>query len=323
MSMHRLKSVLLGIGAAMTLGAPGWAQAPGVATDIAAIHSLAARVMDGVGTPDLIIQQGASPHGYSLRPSEARALEQADVVFWVGEELTPWLDHAIESLAADARVVALLDNPKTLTREFREGATFEAHGHEDEHGPEDEHGHEDAHAHEDEHTHDGVDPHAWLDPENGKVWLDMIAAELSQVDPENAGLYFANAAEGKKEIDAVAAEVAQMLAPLGDVRFIVFHDAYQYFEARYNIPAAAAISLSDASDPSAARIAEIREYVENQGITCAFTEPQFNPGILNAVFSGTEAKTAVIDPQGTDIAPGPGFYPAFLRSVGQAIAGCL
>ena len=336
MSMHRFKSVFLGAGVAVSLGTSGWAESPGVATDIAAIHGLAARVMDGVGEPGWIVRRGASPHGYSMRPSEARLLEQADVVFWVGDELTPWLDHAIETLAGQARVVTLLDHPETVTRAFRSGATFEDHAHDDGHDMKeehDEHGHEDAHAdehadghgHGDEHAHadDGVDPHAWLDPENGKAWLDVMAAELSQVDPANAGAYYANAAQAKQEIDAAVTEIAQMLAPLRDSRFIVFHDAYQYFESRFDITAAGSIALSDASDPSAARVAEIRALVAEQDIACAFAEPQFNPGILKAVFSGTDARTVVIDPQGTELAPGPGFYPAFLRSIARSFAECL
>lgn len=332
MSMHRLKSVLLGAAAGMTLGTASWAEAPTVATDIAAIHSLAARVMDGVGVPGQVVQLGASPHEYSMRPSEARLLEQADIVFWVGADLTPWLSHALETLAGEARTVALLDHGDTLTREFRTGATFQGHDHDDRDmdeghtdAPAHENEHEDGHAqqHEHAHDHDGVDPHAWLDPENGKRWLDVIAAELSQIDPANASAYHANAAQGKQEIDDAVSEISQVLAPLRDTRFVVFHDAYQYFEARFDITAAGAISLSDASDPSPARIAEIRRTVADQGISCAFAEPQFNPGILNAVFDGTEARMVVIDPQGTDIEPGPGFYPAFLHAIAKSFAQCL
>lgn len=321
MSMHRLKSVLLGAAAGMTLGAAGWAETPAVATDIAAVHSLAARVMEGVGVPGQVVQLGASPHEYSMRPSEARVLEQADIVFWVGEELTPWLSHAIETLAGEARTVPLLDHPETLAREFRTGPTFQDHDRDD--GPEMDEGHDGAHAHEDEHAHDGVDPHAWLDPENGKLWLDVIAAELSQIDPANAGTYYANAARGKQEIDDAMSKISQVVAPLRDARFIVFHDAYQYFEARFDITAAGAISLSDASDPSPARIAEIRRIVVDREISCAFAEPQFNPGILNAVFDGIEARMVVIDPQGTGIEPGPGFYPAFVHAIAKSFAQCL
>ena len=150
----------------------------------------------------------------------------------------------------------------------------------------------------------------------------MIAAELSRADPDNAGAYYANATAAKREIDAAAADVAETLAPLDGLQYIVFHDAYQYFEAHFDIPAVGAVSLGDATDPSPARVAEIRDLVAEANVTCAFAEPQFDPGILNAVFSDDSVTIAVIDPLGTEIAPGPDFYPAFLRAIGASFAAC-
>lgn len=354
MSMRSLKFAAIAIGAGALASAPAGADVPQVAADIAPVHSLVARVMQGVGTPDLIVRHGASPHGYSLRPSEAGALESAELVVWVGAPLTPWLARSIDTLAGEARHVALLELDATRTLEFRTGATFADHdhghdeaegeGHDDhdhdeetahadeqkheeagEHDDHDGHDHDDHdHAHDDghDHSHDGIDPHAWMDPENGKAWLDAMAAELSRLDPENAGTYYANAAAAKQEIDAVTDDIATALAPLRDMQFIVFHDAYQYFETRFDIPAAGAISLGDASDPSPARVEEIRDLVTERDITCAFAEPQFDPGILKAVFSGTETTTAVIDPMGTDIPTGPGFYPEFLRAIAASFERC-
>lgn len=307
------------------------AEVPKVAADITPVHGLVARVMDGVGSPDLVIRHGASPHEYSLRPSEAAALERADIVFWVGEALTPWLEGSIGTLAGEARSIALLEVPGTISLPFREGATFEAQGH-----GEDDHGHEahedeahDVHAHDvpghDDHDHDheGTDPHAWLDPENAKVWLDVIAAELSAVDPANATAYAANAAAARSEIDTAESEVAATVAPLREAGFVVFHDAYQYFENRFDLAAAGAITLSDATSPSPARIAEVRDAVADFGVACVFSEPQFDPGLVAAVAEGSGAQTAVIDPLGTEIAPGPGFYPALLRDLAARMAACL
>jgi zinc transport system substrate-binding protein len=323
-----MRRLLLPAVPAILLSAPALAEAPSVAADIAPVQGLVARVMDGVGEPALIIQQGASPHEYSLRPSEAAALENADIVFWIGESLTPWMAETVETLAGDATVVELLDVPGTVTLPYREGATFEAHDHgEDEHGH-DDHGHDDhghdEHAHDDQgHDHEGDDPHAWLDPENAKLWLDAIAAELSAADPANAATYVANAAAGRAEIDAASAEAATTVAPLKDAGFVVFHDAYQYFEARFGIAAAGAISLSDASEPSPARIAEIQAAVADLGVACVFSEPQFNAGLVATVMDGSAAKTAVLDPLGTTIEPGPGFYPALIRQLSASMAGCL
>lgn len=337
-----MRRLLLSAVPAVLLAAPALGDAPSVATDIAPVQGLVARVMQGVGEPALIVQQGASPHEYSLRPSEAAALENADIVFWIGESLTPWLADTLGTLAGDATVIELIEVPGTVTLPYREGATFEAHDHgdeghdhdhaHDEHA-QDDHGHDD-HAHEEEghddhghddhgHDHEGVDPHAWLDPENAKTWLDAIATALSAADPANAATYAANAAAGRAEIDEAAAEAAATVAPVKEAGFVVFHDAYQYFETRFGLSAAGAISLSDASEPSPARIAEIQGVVADLGVACVFSEPQFNAGLVATVMDGSPAKTAVLDPLGTTIEPGPGFYPALVRQLSASMADCL
>ena len=314
----------------------GWAYAdtPQVAVDIAPVHSLVARVMDGVGTPDLIIQPGASPHEYSLRPSEAAALQNANLVFWIGPDLTPWLTDTIKTLAPDAAVTALMEVDGTIKLEFREGALFEAHAHEDDddHVDEahDDHDEEARHDdHDDEETgHEGHgqgahDPHAWLSPQNAMTWLNVIAGQLSAADPDNAGAYFTNAAAGRTEMEALIGEVTATLDPVRDGQFLVFHDAYQYFEMDFDFPASGAISIGDASDPSPARIAEIQDRIAEQGIDCVLAEPQFNPGLVATVLDGTEAGTGMLDPLGSDLEPGPALYSQLIRNLSTALAGCM
>ena len=335
--------------------------APSVATDITPVHSLVSQVMAGVGTPDLLIQSGASPHNYSLSPSEAEALQEADLVFWIGEGLTPWLERSLDNLSPTSTKIELLAAQGTTTYAFREGATFGAHeddshkdevhegeahedeahedeahedkAHEDEAHEDEAHedeAHEDeAHedeAHEDEHHHDhsGVDPHAWLDPANGKVWLDIIALALAEKDPDNATQYLENAAIGKANIDTAAISIENTIAQLQDKQFIVFHDAYQYFEKRFGIMAAGSISISDASKPSPGRIAEIRQLVENLSVSCVFTEPQYNPGIVNAVFGDTGVDTSgVIDPLGSGLVTGTNLYSNLLIEIANGLQSCL
>jgi len=359
------------------------ADVPKVAADIAPVHSLVARVMQGVGVPSLIVAPGASPHEYSLRPSEANALQEAELVFWVSPDLTPWLEGAIETLASDASVTELLEADGTTELPFREGALFEAHEHEDhaegedhddhddekhaegedhddhdhkDHAEEaehddhdheehaegkdhDDHGHDDhadeagheGHDHADHakadghegHDHGEHDPHAWLSPDNGAVWLNAIAAQLSAADPDNAGAYFANAAAGREELTALSAEINTILDPVRGRNFIVFHDAYQYFETAFDFPASGAISVSDATDPSPARIAEIQGRVAEQGVSCVLSEPQFNPGIVAAVMEGSDANTGVLDPLGSDQEPGQDLYGNVLRNLAKALANCL
>ncbi len=374
---------------AVLLGGTAIADVPSVAVDIAPIHSLVARVMDGVGSPDLVIPPGASPHEYNLRPSEAEALQNADVVFWMGEDLTPWLEEAVENLTTDAAITTLLEIDETSLLDFREGASFEAHDHgDDEHGhhnehehghdehaedkhghdehaegdheheehaaddhgheehaekehghdehPEDDHGHdehaEDDHGHEDHaedrhghegHNHGDHDPHAWLSPNNASAWLNVIAAKLSAADPDNASAYFANAAAGRTEIDALKGEISSILEPVRGKSFVVFHDAYQYFEVAFDFPASGAISLGDAADPSPARIAEIQDRVRDEGVDCVLSEPQYNPGIVAVVLDGTEANTGVLDPLGSDLETGAGMYPQLMRNLAGVLADCL
>ena len=364
---------------AALMGGTAMADVPNVAVDIAPVHSLVARVMQGVGMPDLIVQPGASPHEYSLRPSEAAALQDANLVFWMGGDLTPWMEDAVETLAEGAAVTTLLEAEGTILLDFREGALFEAHSHDhgdgghdahaedahdhdhEEHAHDDEHSH-DEHAHDDDHAHDDHDhgheehaegeehdhgehdhddhaghddhgheghdhgehdPHAWLSPTNAGTWLNLIAAQLSSADPENAGTYFANAAAAREEMEALSAEITATLDPVRGGSFIVFHDAYQYFETDFDFPASGAISLGDATDPSPARIAEIQGRIQDEGIDCVLAEPQFNPGIIEVVLDGTDANTGVIDPLGAELEPGSDLYPQLLRNMAATLAECL
>jgi len=318
-----------------------FADVPNVAVDIAPVHSLVARVMDGVGAPDLIIQSGASPHEYSLRPSEASSLQNADLVFWIGEDLTPWLEDTIETLAPDASVTALLESEGTIELEFRENALFEAHDHDDEdhddhaeEGDHDDHGEEedhDDHADDDHneedghegHDHGAHDPHAWLSPRNAANWLNVIASQLSAADPENAGTYFANAAAGLAEIEELMVEVNTTLDHVRGGQFVVFHDAYQYFETDFDFPASGAISIGDASDPSPSRITEIQARISDEGITCVLSEPQFNAGLVATVLDGSEASTGVIDPLGSDLDLESTLYPLLITNMAAALVECL
>ncbi|MDC3244054.1 zinc ABC transporter substrate-binding protein [Amylibacter sp.] len=301
------------------------ADVPNVAADIAPIHSLVSRVMDGVGAPKLIVQSGASPHGYRLRPSEAKALQDADHVFWMGEELTPWLDSAIDTLATKASVTTLLDQEGIILHDFREGALFEAHDH-SAHGDDDLDDHDDHDDHKDHDDHDdhgSHDPHAWLSPENAKLWLNIIASKLSVSDPENAATYFMNAAAGQAEIEAMIAEVKATLKPVQGGKFVVFHDAYQYFENDFDFYATGAISLGDSSDPSPARIEKVQKRIRDEGIQCVLAEPQFKKGLVATVMEGSDATASVIDPLGTELEVGPKLYTQLIKNMAKTLRNCL
>ena len=309
----------------LVLSATASANVPKVVTDIPITHSLVTRVMAGIGMPDLIVDRGASPHEYSLRPSNAASLEAADLVFWISNGLTPWLDDALNTLARNAKVIELMDAKGATVLSFREGATFETHSHQHKHDEDkhDEDKHDEDGHDEDEHATGNVDPHGWLDPYNGRIWLDVIATALSKIDPTNSDIYFANATQAKADIDTVISELEETLAEFRGTNFIVYHDAYQYFEKRFDVLAAGSISLGDVSDPSPARIAEVRKIVEELGITCVFSEPQFNSELVRTVSDRVSVKTRVIDPLGTQFTLGPDFYLNVLRGIAQSMASCL
>jgi zinc transport system substrate-binding protein len=279
-----------------------WAEPPRVVVDIAPVHGLVAQVMGDLGAPDLVMTPGASPHDYTLRPSQAAALEAADLVIWIGPELTPWLARSLQNLAPDAATVSLLDAPQTLSLAAREVAVFSAR---------------------DPDQTGTRDPHAWLDPDNARIWVGLIADALAELDPENSATYRANAAAALVEIFTLRAAIAAQTDPIRITPFIVYHDAYQYFEARFGLAPAGAIVLSDATDPGAARIEDLRAIITERDVACVFSEPQFNAGLVDAVMEGRAARTTVIDPMSVDIPPGPGFYPALLRNVAGAFVSCL
>ena len=299
------------------------ADVPNVAADIAPVHSLVSRVMDGIGAPKLVVQSGASPHGYRLRPSEAKALQDADLVFWMGEKLTPWLDGALKTLASKASITTLMDQEGVILHDFRESVLFEAHDHSDHNDEKDHDDHDDDKDHDDHDDHGGHDPHSWLSPENAKLWLNIIASKLSVSDPENAATYFMNAAAGQTEIKEMITEVSATLKPVQGGKFVVFHDAYQYFENDFDFYASGAISLSDASDPSPARVAKIQKRIRDEGIQCVLAEPQFKRGLVATVMEGSEATASVIDPMGADLKTGPKLYTQLIINMAKTLRNCL
>jgi zinc transport system substrate-binding protein len=289
------------------------AEAPHVVVTIKPIHSLVVAVMGDLGTPDLIVRGGASPHTYSLRPSDAAALESADVVFWTGHGLELFLEDSIDTLAPNATIVALSANPSIELLPVREGGAFEAHADEA----------EGEHAHDDGHEHGEHDMHFWLDPVNATFMLSHIADTLSAADPEHKKAYVANARSAIDRLNALTAAIGQQLAPVKAKPFVVFHDAYQYFERRFGLTIAGSITVTPDTMPGAARIAEIRAKVQETGAACIFSEPQFEPTIIEAIAEGTTARTGALDPEGASLTEGPRLYDELIQALADSLVACL
>lgn len=314
--------------------ASAYGDAP-VVVSIKPIHSLVAGVMEGVGSPSLIVKGAASPHTFSLTPSQAKNLYNARLVFWVGHELEAFLEKPLSTLSANAKQVELLEVPGLTKHHFREGGAFEEHAHEDEYKNEDEHKHEqntagkkdehEAHDHgsHEKHHDEEIDPHFWLDPENAKIIVHYIAHILSEYDPKNAAVYEKNEQRLSDKLDALIGEVQNTLAPIKGKEFIVFHDAYQYFENRFDIVASGSITINPDLPPSVGRIQEIRNKIKELGAICVFSEPQFEPKIIRTVMEGTSAKTGVLDPLGASMTDGTELYFELIRGTAHSLKDCL
>ena len=291
-----------------------------VVASIKPIHSLASYLMDGVGKPDLIVDGYNSPHGFALKPSHAKMLQNADLIFWVGEDLETFLEKPLKSIAKKAEKIELMEIKGVKKLEFRERNIFEGH---DDHGHDDhkEHGHkEDKHDDHHEHAHGEHDPHIWLDPINAKAILSEMAEHLIEKDPNNAPAYKANLKKAHKALDNLTKKVKSELK--GDFKSIVFHDAYQYFEKRFNVNVLGAFTVNTDVLPGAEQLAEIREIIEHEKVTCVFSEPQFNPDIIKAVAKDTNIKTGVIDPLGATLDPGKDLYFDLIRNMYASFKSC-
>jgi zinc transport system substrate-binding protein len=372
-----------------------------VVASIKPVHSLVAAVMQGVGTPDLIVEGAGSPHTYALKPSQAKQLQQADLVFWMSHDLEAFLEKSIDGIATKAVSIPLMESHGLATLNFREGGAFDDHAHDDhddhddekhddhdhekhddhedekhddhedekhddhdhekhddhDHEKHDDHDHEkqddhddekhddhddekhddhdhkkqDDHEHEkhddhdghDDHGHEGVDPHVWLDPENAKTMVHEIEEALAKADPANAATYESNAEAVMAQLDSLVAEIDGELAPVKGRGYIVFHDAYQYFENRFGVSAIGSITVSPEVLPGAERVSDLQEKVRSLDATCVFSEPQFEPRLVATITENTNAGTGVLDPLGASIDNGPNLYFTLIRNMARSLKDCL
>ena len=310
-----------------------------VVTSIKPVHSLVSGVMQGVGSPTVIIEGAGSPHTYSLKPSQATQLQDADLVFWMGDELEPFLVDAAQNIARNAELVNLFDSHGLKKIRFREGGMFDEHDDHDDHAKDDhdDHGKEkhakddhDDHGHDkhakddhDDHGHGEFDPHVWLDPINAKAIVHEIEEALVKADPKNAKKYEANAVRMAGKLDQLVTELRAQLQPVQGKGFIVFHDAYQYFEQRFGVAAIGSITVSPEVMPGAERVRDLREKIKDLGATCVFSEPQFEPKLVRTLVDGTGARTGVLDPLGSSLTKGPDLYFQLVREMARSLKECL
>ena len=441
-----------------------------VVTSIKPVHSLVSNVMQGVGSPTVIIEGAGSPHTYSLKPSQAKQLQDADLVFWMGDELETFLEGPIQNIAKNAKSIKLIESHGLKKIKFREGGMFDEHDDHNDHGDHDDHGHgehafewagvfdlpagsynwtfakvngdyadpamrtvilksgdieaseekaeallssddtktkqhddklvagevayvlsfdeakktttfkveieadgqfafftehmpfefedkehffrdasgndvepiaqepdTDNHAHghddhghdkhakdnHDDHGHGEFDPHVWLDPINAKAIVHEIEEALVKADPKNAKKYEANADRIAEDLDQLVRELRAQLEPVQEKGFIVFHDAYQYFEQRFGVSAIGSITVSPEVMPGAERVSDLRNKIRDLKATCVFSEPQFEPKLVKTLVEGTGAQTGVLDPLGASLTKGPDLYFQLVREMAHSLKECL
>ena len=305
-----------------------------VVASIKPIHSLASYLMNGVAKPDLIVDGYATPHGFAMKPSHAKMLQNADLIFWVGEDMENFLEKPLGSIAKKAEKIELMQIKGLQVLKFRERNIFDDHddhGHDDHDKKEDhdshakkedhdDHGKKEDHDDHEGHAQGEFDPHIWLDPINAKVILNEMVEHLIENDPKNEAKYKSNLDEALKDIDKLTIDVMTELS--NSVSSIVFHDAYQYFEKRFNVNILGAFTVNTDVMPGAEQLAEIREIIEHDKVACVFSEPQFNPDIIKAVAKDMNIKTGVIDPLGATLNPGKDLYFSLIKNMSASFKGC-
>jgi zinc transport system substrate-binding protein len=279
--------------------------APQVLATLKPVHSLVAGVMQGVGTPELLIGGALSEHSYALKPSDARKIRSAALIFEIGPDMETYLSAAL--VESRGSVVALENAPGVRRYPARRGGLWGDGDHDEDHG----------------HQHAPTDPHVWLDPANAIAFTRVIGERLAAADPRNAPTYRLNANRQIARLQKLDREIAATLAPVKDRPYLVFHDAYHYFEARYGLKPAGAVTVAPDRPVGARRISELHRQVASGKVVCLFREPQFPPKLIDALDADTKTKIGVLDPLGADLDPGPGLYDQLMRNLAQSLARCL
>ncbi|MEZ5817295.1 MAG: zinc ABC transporter substrate-binding protein [Hyphomicrobiaceae bacterium] len=322
-----LRRALAAGGLLLSLAQAASAAGPEVVVTLKPLHGLVAAVMEGVGTPQLLLDGATSPHTYAMRPSDVRRLNKATIVVRVSRRLEVFLDKPL-SLMAKARIVTADEIGGITLYEARRTGDFEAHAHHEDGQKGHDHVHRGTHAHTGKAEHrgqadDAIDPHIWLDPRNAKAIALRLSEVLAEADPAGASRLRDNGRRLAARLEALDAKLEAELAAVRDRPFLVFHDGYQYLERRYGLAGAGSVTVNPEVPPSARRLSEIRGRIKERGIVCVFAEPQFAPRVIATITEATSARQATLDPLGAAIPAGPGHYFALMDGLARDLKGCL
>lgn len=289
-----------------------------VVASIKPIHSLVAAVMGDIGTPHLLLEAPSSAHHFTLKPSQARSLQAADIVFWVGPTMEQPLTKALATLAPQAQTLPLIESAGLVLINFdKVTPAHEKHDHE-KHGHE-KHDKHDEHAKHDDHL---INPHIWLDPQNAKIMLGVIAARLAKADPENASTYAANADSMAARLATLETDITSQLASYSAAKFLVLHDAHVYFERRFGLRNYGAITTEPDVMPTASRVKALRDELREHRFDCIFTEPFLGQKAVALIAEGSKVSIGTLDPIASNLPAGAQLYPDLLMSYAKALQSC-
>jgi len=284
-----------------------------VVASIKPIHSLVAAVMGDIGTPHLLLEAPSSAHHFTLKPSQARSLQAADIVFWVGPTMEQPLTKALATLAPQAQTLPLIESAGLVLINFdKVTPAHEKHDHE-------KHDKHDEHAKHDDHL---INPHIWLDPQNAKIMLGVIAARLAKADPENASTYAANADSMAARLATLETDITSQLASYSAAKFLVLHDAHVYFERRFGLRNYGAITTEPDVMPTASRVKALRDELREHRFDCIFTEPFLGQKAVALIAEGSKVSIGTLDPIASNLPAGAQLYPNLLMSYAKALQSC-
>ncbi|MDC0493465.1 zinc ABC transporter substrate-binding protein [Alphaproteobacteria bacterium] len=286
-----------------------------VVASIKPIHSLVTAVMGDIGTPHLLLEAPSSAHHFTLKPSQARSLQAADIVFWVGPTMEQPLTKALATLAPQAQTLPLIESAGLVLINFdKVTPAHEKHDHE-------KHDHEkhDEHAKHDDHL---INPHIWLDPQNAKIMLGVIAARLAKADPENASAYAANADSMAARLAILETDITSQLASYSAAKFLVLHDAHVYFERRFGLRNYGAITTEPDVMPTASRVKALRDELREHRFDCIFAEPFLGQKAVALIAEGSKVSIGTLDPIASNLPAGAQLYPDLLMSYAKALQSC-
>jgi len=292
---------------------PAVAKSPVVIVSLPPLHSLVAAIMGDTGEPHLMLRGGRSPHNAALRPSDLKRLRDATIIVWVGPTLENFLAKPLAAFQNRSAIITLLDLQSMQRLARRAGTSWDQHQHQHHHHHEAPRGLSDR----------GIDPHVWLSPINAIAIARSVAEALILEDPANSTSYKRNTRNLIMRIGALEERLGKSLAPVRRDPYLVFHDAFQYFERHFALQALGAVSINPERRSGARRLTEIRRRIEQSAVRCVFREPQFPPRILNTLTQGTKTRIGILDPLGAAIPPGPNHWFTLMSDLGAALVGCL